>query len=96
MLCNAYDGMSSFSARSKHQRCYSQGLHAPRSSPATSGTPRSSVLDLPIKLHVLLLELESRFLKLLVSGFQLLHPHVWLGCCLPLGTVSRPIAPGYD
>ena len=23
MLCNAYDDMSSFSARSKHQRCYS-------------------------------------------------------------------------
>ena len=22
MLCNAYDGMSIFSARSKHQRCY--------------------------------------------------------------------------
>ena len=25
MLCNAYDDMSSFSARSKHQRCYSDG-----------------------------------------------------------------------
>ena len=23
MLCNAYDDMSNFSARSKHQRCYS-------------------------------------------------------------------------
>jgi hypothetical protein len=26
MLCNAYDDMSSFSARSKHQRCYSGNL----------------------------------------------------------------------
>ena len=31
MLCNAYDDMSSFSARSKHQRCYNgakQTLHS--------------------------------------------------------------------
>ena len=34
----------------------------------------SVVLDLSIELHVFLLELESCFLKLLVSGLQLLHP----------------------
>ena len=30
MLCNAYDDMSNFSARSKHQRCYTNlGLDMP-------------------------------------------------------------------
>ena len=34
----------------------------------------SMALDLSIELHMFLLELESRFLELLVSGLQLLHP----------------------
>ena len=34
----------------------------------------SMVLDLSIKLHAFLLELESCFLELLVLGLQLLHP----------------------
>jgi len=34
----------------------------------------SMVLDLSIELHAFLLKLESRFLKLLVLGLQLLHP----------------------
>ena len=28
MFCNAYDDMPNFSARSKHQRCYSAALRA--------------------------------------------------------------------
>ena len=32
------------------------------------------VLDLSLKLHTFLLELESRFLELLVLSLQLLHP----------------------
>ena len=35
--------------------------------------PVSVALDLAIELRTFLLELESRFLLLLVSGFQLLH-----------------------
>ena len=34
----------------------------------------SVALDLPIELRALLLELESRFLELLMLGLQLLHP----------------------
>ena len=34
----------------------------------------SVALDLSLELHAFLLELESCFLELLVSGLQLLHP----------------------
>ena len=34
-------------------------------------------LNLPIELHAFLLELESRFLELLMPGLQLLHPQAW-------------------
>ena len=34
----------------------------------------SMVLDLLLELRAVLLELESRFLELLVLGLQLLHP----------------------
>ena len=34
----------------------------------------SMALDLLLELHAFLLELESRFLELLVPGLQLLHP----------------------
>ena len=42
-------------------------------------------LNLSIELRALLLVLEMHFLELLVSRFQLLHPHALLGCYLPLG-----------
>ena len=51
----------------------------------------SVVLDLPIELHTLLLELESRFLELLVSSFQLLHPHTRCCHCLPLSLVIEVV-----
>jgi len=51
----------------------------------------SMALDLLIELRALLLELESHFLELLVSGFQLLHPHAWWGYCLPLGLVVEVV-----
>ena len=47
----------------------------------------SMALYLLVELRSFLLELESRFLELLVSGFQLLHPHARWGRCLPLGLV---------
>ena len=43
----------------------------------------SVVLDLSLELHAFLLELESCFLKLLVSGLQLLHPQVRWGPYIP-------------
>ena len=54
----------------------------------------SMVLDLPIELRAFLLELESRFLEFLVSGFQLLHPHARWGRCLPLGLVTEVVHQG--
>ena len=55
-------------------------------------TPTVSVaLDLSIELRVFLLELETRFLELLLLGFQLLHPHAWQGYCLPLSLVVEVV-----
>ena len=54
----------------------------------------SMALDLPIELRVFLLELESRFLDLSVSGFQLLHPHARWGRCLPLGLIVEVVHRG--
>jgi len=51
----------------------------------------SMALDLLIELRMFLLELESRFLELLVSGFQLLHSHARWGYCLPLGLVIKVV-----
>ena len=60
-----------------------------------TGAPTVSVaLDLMIKLRTLLLELESRFLDLSVSDFQLLHRHAWRGRCLPLGLVVKVVCWG--
>ena len=49
----------------------------------------SMVLDLSIELHAFLLELESCFLELLVSGLQLLHPQARQGPCIPPTSSSR-------
>ena len=46
-------------------------------------------LDLSIELHAFLLELESHFLELLVSGFQLLYPQKRWGPCIPLNLISK-------
>ena len=51
----------------------------------------SMAVDLLIKLRAFLLELESRFLDLLVSGFQLLHPHARWSRCLHLGLVVEVV-----
>ena len=69
-----------------------------------AGAPTvSTALNLLIELCVFLLELESRFLDLSVSGFQLLHRHAWQGYCLPLGLVaevvcwsSHPLVDAFD
>ena len=37
----------------------------------------SAVFDLSIELRAFLHKLELRFLNLLMSGFQPLHPHTW-------------------
>ena len=44
MLCNAYDDMSNFSARSKHQRCYSAGNTSSSSSLELLATTHHSIL----------------------------------------------------
>ena len=49
--------------------------------------PLSMALDLAIELRTFLLELESRFLLLLVSGFQLLHLQVGWGPWLALDLI---------
>ena len=51
----------------------------------------SVVLNLSIELRVFLLELESRFLELLVLGLQLLHPQVRWGPRIPLDLVVEVI-----
>ena len=51
----------------------------------------SVALYLLVKLHIFLLELESCFLDLSVSGFQLLHRHAWQGRYLPLGLVTKVV-----
>ena len=51
-------------------------------------------LDLSLELRVFLLELESCFLELLVSGFQLLHPYVRWGNHLPLDLVVGVVRRG--
>ena len=43
----------------------------------------TTAFDLSIELRAFLLELESPFLELLVSGLQLLHPQVRRGPCIP-------------
>ena len=58
---------------------------------ATCAPTISVVLDLLIELRAFLLELESCLLELLVSGFQLLHPHVMWGHYLSLGLVIEVI-----
>ena len=55
-------------------------------------TPTVSMeLDLSIELHTFLLELESRFLELLVMGLQLLHPQVRWGPYIPLTLIVEVI-----
>ena len=49
------------------------------------------VLDLSLELHAFLLKLESRFLKLLVPGLQLLHLQVRWGLCIPLDLVVEVV-----
>ena len=51
-------------------------------------------LDLSIELRAFLLELELRFLELLVSGPQLLHLHARWGRCLLLALVVEVIYRG--
>ena len=52
------------------------------------------VLDLPIELRALLLELESCFLELLVLGLLLLHPQVRQGTCIPPNLIIEVICWG--
>ena len=54
----------------------------------------SVAFDLPIELRAFPLELESCFLDLPMSGFQLLHPHARWGRCLPLGLVIEVVRRG--
>ena len=62
---------------------------------ATARVPTvSAALDISIELHAFLLKLDSCFLDLLVSGFQLLHPHVRWGRCLPLGLIADIVRRG--
>ena len=49
----------------------------------------SAALNLPIELRAFLPKLESCFLNLPLSGFQLLHPHARWGHCLPFGFVTE-------
>ena len=51
----------------------------------------SMAFDLPIMLHTFLLGLKSRFLDLLVSGFQLLHPHARWVHYLPLSLMAKVV-----
>ena len=51
-------------------------------------------LDLSIELLEFLLELESRFLELLVPGLQLLHPQARWGPCIPLDLVVEVVCWG--
>jgi len=53
--------------------------------------PISLLLDLLLELCIFLLELESCFLELLVSGLQLLYPQVRWGPCSPLEFVVKVI-----
>ena len=48
-----------------------------------------AALNFPIELRTFLYELESCFLNLLLSGFQLLHPHARWGHCLPFSFVTK-------
>ena len=58
-------------------------------------TPTISVaLDLLLKLHAFLLELESCFFKLLVPRRQLLYPQVRWGPCIPLDLIIEVICWG--
>ena len=49
----------------------------------------SMVLDLLLKLHAFLLELESCFLELLVLGLKLLHPQAGWSPYIPSTSSSR-------
>ena len=51
----------------------------------------SAALYLLVELRAFLLELESRFLNLSVSSFQLLHRYAWQGRYLPLGLIAKVI-----
>ena len=48
-------------------------------------------LDLSLKLHAFLPELESCFLELLVPGLQLLYPQARWGPCIPIDLVIKVI-----
>ena len=53
-------------------------------------TPTTSMaFDLSIELRAFLHKLESGFLDLSLLGFQLLHPHVRWGRCLPFGFIAK-------
>ena len=55
-------------------------------------TPTVSVaLDLSLELRTFLLELESCFLDLLVSGLQLLYQQVRWGPCIPLDLIIEVV-----
>ena len=54
----------------------------------------SMALDLPIELHALLLELDSRFLELLVPGLQLIHPQAGWGPYFPLDLIVKVVRRG--
>ena len=60
----------------------SHGTHAPTV---------SVVLDLSLELHAFLLELESCFLELLVSGLLLIYPQARWGPCIPLDLIVKAI-----
>ena len=49
----------------------------------------SAALDLPIKLRAFLHKLESCFLDLPLSGFQLLHPYARWGWYIPFGFTAE-------
>jgi len=60
-----------------------------------AGAPTiSAASDLPIELRAFLHKLESRFLDLPMSGFQLLHPHGRWGHCLPFGHIAEVVRRG--
>ena len=54
----------------------------------------SMALDITIELRMFLLELELCFLKLLVLGFQLFHPHARWGRYLPLSLIVEVVRRG--
>ena len=54
----------------------------------------SVALDLPIELRTFLLELESRFIKLSMLGFQLLHPYMRWGRYLHLVIIVEVVRRG--